>query len=172
MTDELKTYVVSLHGRGASYAFLVKGEVQDVANRCKPCTNSGFEVYIYELVPSPHGAPGFAPTGSTPLKQVYHLYNAHDQWVDEANSIVDKLTMHSEEASLEYLLAMINVLATERLNIERRRQNGSVSTSTELLRTGSEVTERPQSTGVETSGIPTEITPGEIEPIPNSKPNS
>lgn len=126
MTEELKTYLVSLHGRGASYAFLVKGEVQDVANRCKPCTNSGFEVYIYELVPSPHGAPGFAPTGSTPLKQVYHLYDAHDQWVDEANSIVDKLTMHSEVASLEYLASMINVLNNEINEITRRRWNVKV----------------------------------------------
>lgn len=123
MSEELKTYLVSLHGRGASYAFLVKGEVQDVANRCKPCTNSGFEVYIYELMPSPHGAPGFAPTGSTPLKQVYHLYDAHDLWVDEARGIVDKLTMHSEVASLEYLASMINVLNTEVNEITRRRWN-------------------------------------------------
>lgn len=115
-------FVIVASGRGATYAFMATCELQDLANRCQPALNSGFECYIYSLEASPLGQPGFTPTGALCLRRVYHLYDAHDRYEDEARGIIDGLSAHSEAASREYLDIMIKALEVERQKLSQGAQ--------------------------------------------------
>jgi hypothetical protein len=78
---------------------------------------SGFEVFIYTIEPNPTGRPGFTPDGSIHLKRVWHLYDAHEEFADDAESIINRLSAHSVEASREYLKLIIDRLQTEQLRL-------------------------------------------------------
>ena len=106
-------YMISVQGRGASYAFLVTCDDNEVTARCQPCLKSGFECYIYKIEPSPLGDPGFKPEGATTLRRVWHLYDAHDEFRQEAVDIINRLDCHSVESSMEYLSIMISEFQRE-----------------------------------------------------------
>ena len=107
-------YIISIHGRGATYAFLAAADTdENMAERCQPAVNSGFEVFIYTLEASLLGQVPFAPTASTHLRRVYHLYDAHEEYRDKAKDIIEGLCAHSEAASKEYLGETIQILAEE-----------------------------------------------------------
>jgi hypothetical protein len=88
-------------------------EINELVDRCQRANGSGFEAYIYSLEPSPLGQPGFFPAGTLNLKRVFHVYDAHEEFVDEANSIINKLSSHSEEASRAYLAKVLELLHAE-----------------------------------------------------------
>src|SRR5258707_5781171 len=122
--------------------------VDEAVDRCHPCLQSGFECYIYSIEPSPTGQPGFTPTGAVNLRRHFHLYNAHEEFIDEAKSIIDRLSAHSVQASKEYLNAMIQTLTIERIKLD---EHPGISNS--ILRTREEA-QPSGSPGVETSGLP------------------
>lgn len=62
---------------------------------------------MYKIEPSPLGQPGFTPIGATCLRRVWHLYNAHEEFKQEAQDIITRLDAHSVESSREYLKIMI-----------------------------------------------------------------
>ena len=106
-------FFISAQGRGASYAFMVTCEEADVTSRCQPCLKSGFECYIYSVEQSPLGNPGFMPNGGITLRRKFHLYNAHDDFKQEALDIINRLDAHSVESSREYLAIMISEFQRE-----------------------------------------------------------
>lgn len=117
MTTNSKNHVVNITGRGAQYCMMMTGDTQDIANACQVCLNSGFEVFIYLLEPSQMGQLGFMPKGALNLRRVYHLYDAHEQYEERAKDIVETLSCHSMQASVEYIDTMLRVLNTERSNL-------------------------------------------------------
>lgn len=117
MATDLKNHVVNITGRGAQYCMMMTGETQDIANRCQVCLNAGFEVFIYLLEPSQMGQLGFMPSGALNLRRVYHLYDAHEQYEDKAKDIVDTLSCHSMQASVDYIDRMLTILQAERASL-------------------------------------------------------
>lgn len=117
-------YLIFATGRGRSYGYMLNCDAEEVTSRCHLTLQAGFEVFVYEITPSPLGKFGFDPTGATPLKRVWHLYNAHDEFREEVKCVIDKLEAHSLEASREYLGIMISELhaALEAINVERAKQ--------------------------------------------------
>lgn len=113
MPSENANFIVFAHGRGRSHAFMITGETQEVANRCKILTDCGFEAYVYKIEPSLHGNVPYQPQGSVHLRRVYHLWDAHDKYRDEIHSIIEGLSTHSADASKEYIVEMIEALNKE-----------------------------------------------------------
>jgi hypothetical protein len=101
---------------------MVTGLIDEVANRMKSTVDQGFEVYIYSIEPSPSGPSQFFPPNVLTLRRVYHLYDARDKYRDEAHSIVESLSEHSQEASAEYLNIMISEFQRE-LDLLKEEQN-------------------------------------------------
>lgn len=116
-----KNFVIFASGRGASYAFMITCDESEVTSKCRNTLTSGFECYIYTIEPSPLGQPGFVPQGAMALRRVWHLYNAHDEFKQEAVDLVERLSAHSVEASREYLSDMMEVFRQElvKLKIEQ-----------------------------------------------------
>lgn len=106
-------YIIVTSGRGATYAFMVTCDEGEVTAKCQPSLNSGLECFVYKIEPSPLGKPGFAPEGSINLRRVWHLYNAHEEFKQEAKDIISRLDCHSVESSREYLNIMISELQRE-----------------------------------------------------------
>ena len=106
-------FLICATGRGASYGFMVSCEDAEVTSRCQPCLKSGFECYIYKIEQSPLGNPGFMPSGSITLRRIWHLYNAHDEFRQEAQDIISRLDAHSIESSIEYLNDMMEIFRAE-----------------------------------------------------------
>jgi len=134
-------YIISIHGRGATHAFLAAAETDEhMADRCMPALNAGFEVFVFRIEPSQHGPEftPFAPTGSTHLRRVYHLHDAHEDFADEARSIINRLEEHSEAAAAVYVTEVIQVLMEE-----AKRLNASIS-DRQLKETTSEQRSNPE----------------------------
>jgi hypothetical protein len=118
-------YFVSYHGRGASYGYLIAADSEeDLTARCQAGVNSGFEVYIYKIEQSPLGRNGFDPEGSTNLRRVFHLYDARDEYEQQAKDIIDGLSRHSWQASADYLDVFIRTLSEERTKLDKVRSEG------------------------------------------------
>jgi len=105
-------------------------ELDECVQRCYPCLQSGFEVFIYSIEASPAGQPGFTPTGAINLRRHFHLYDAHDEFESEAKDIVDRLSVHSIQASQEYLDLMIKTLQEERNKLETVKTPMTLITTT------------------------------------------
>lgn len=114
MANESKNFLIFASGRGRCYGYMLNCDETEVTSRCQLTLNAGFELFIYEITPSPTGKFGFDPTGSTPLKRVWHLYDAHEEYDMKADDIISSLDAHSVEASREYLERVITKLQTER----------------------------------------------------------
>lgn len=106
-------YIIVTTGRGASYAFMLTCDEDEVTARCQPSLHSGMECYIYKIEPSPLGKPGFAPEGAINLRRIWHLYAAHEEFKQEAKDIISRLDCHSTQSSIEYLDIMISELQRE-----------------------------------------------------------
>jgi hypothetical protein len=121
----MPNFIISLHGRGSSYAFMLQGvTVEECVDRCYPCLQSGFEVFIYSIEPSPTGQPGFTPTGAVNLRRHFHLYAAHDEYEQEAHDIIERLSAHSVQASQEYLDIMIKAFQLEKDKLQLEPATG------------------------------------------------
>jgi hypothetical protein len=125
----MSNFLISCQGRGASYGFMLSCDDDEVTARCQNCLKSGFEVFIYKIEQSPLGNPGFRPEGAITLRRVWHLYNAHEEFKEEARSIINRLDAHSVESSREYLDIMINELTRERTSLNGQVENQQVQTS-------------------------------------------
>jgi len=129
--SESKNYIVNLHGRGATYCGLAQNtQLEPLIESCQRAVNCGFEVFIFSIEPNPLGTHGFIPDGVINLKRHAHLYDARDEFEDEANSIINKLSIHSLQASETYLDLVINKLTEERNHIKEDRTYERTSAGT------------------------------------------
>jgi hypothetical protein len=113
-----KNFVIFATGRGSTYAFMLTCDEETVTSRVHNTMTSGFEVFIYTIEPNPTGSPGFIPQGAVHLKRIWHLYDAHDEFLDDAESIINRLSCHSVEASREYLDLVLEKLQAERARLD------------------------------------------------------
>jgi hypothetical protein len=122
-------FIISVQGRGASYGFMLTCDEDEVTSRCVPALRSGFECFVYKIEPSPLGNPGFRPDGAITLRRIFHLYNAHEEFKQEAVDIITRLDCHSVESSKEYLDIMINTFQAEKEKLHGQIENQQVPSS-------------------------------------------
>lgn len=119
-------FIVCITGRGVHYCGFASGMEKDLlVESCQTPVDSGFEVYIYSIENSPAGQPPFFPHGVVNLRRHFHLYNAEDEYTDTAESIVNKLSVHSAVAAKRYIKLIMDKLNQEdsRLSDDLARLN-------------------------------------------------
>lgn len=113
MTDEIASYIVVVHGRGALKTCLAKGTLVQVTERAEACLLAGFEVHVYSLKAETCGRPAYLPEGLTVLQQEFNMWDAEDEFKDLTSSIINHLDEHTEGMARRYLEQCIAQLGEE-----------------------------------------------------------
>lgn len=120
MSDAPKqTYFIAIVGRGVLYGGMAQTtSLERLAGELQHSVNSGFEVYVYSLEPSPAGNNILFPPSILALKREYHLFDGRDDFVELADSIIERSQQHSLVASLEYVKLATGKLLAEQAKLE------------------------------------------------------